>query len=66
TGTTVHWVDEGVDTGKNIAQVEVPVLATDDVASLHERIKIVERELIVKTIADVLPGLSAATSPLEN
>jgi phosphoribosylglycinamide formyltransferase-1 len=50
TGCTVHWVDAGVDTGQVIAQVAVDVLPTDDEASLHERIKIVERKLIVETI----------------
>ena len=50
TGCTVHCVDAGVDTGQVIAQVAVDVLPTDDEASLHERIKIVERTLIVKTI----------------
>jgi phosphoribosylglycinamide formyltransferase-1 len=54
TGATVHWVDEGVDTGKVIASIEVPVLAGDDAASLHERIKIVERKLIVQTLAEFI------------
>jgi phosphoribosylglycinamide formyltransferase-1 len=53
TGCTVHWVDEGIDTGKIIAQKEVDVLPNDDESSLHERIKIVERELIVKAIKEV-------------
>jgi phosphoribosylglycinamide formyltransferase-1 len=52
TGCTVHWVDEGIDTGKIIAQKEVDVLPNDDESSLHERIKIVERELIVKAIKE--------------
>jgi len=59
TGSTVHWVDAGIDTGAIISQKEVEVLPQDDEASLHERIKIVERELIVETlksfIADGLP-----------
>lgn len=50
TGSTVHWVDEGIDTGTVIRQKEVDVLPTDDESSLHERIKIVERELIVETL----------------
>ena len=53
TGCTVHWVDQGMDTGEVIAQVEVEVLPTDDESTLHERIKIVERELIVKTIKEL-------------
>ena len=57
TGSTVHWVDDGVDTGPIITQMEVPVLLTDDEATLHERIKKVERGLIVATIALILPTL---------
>ncbi len=54
TGTTVHWVDKGVDTGPVIKQVAIPVLPGDTEDSLHERIKVVERELIVETIYDFL------------
>ena len=50
TGATVHWVDEGVDTGPIIAQREIAVEQGDDESSLHERIKIVERHLIVETL----------------
>jgi phosphoribosylglycinamide formyltransferase-1 len=57
TGTTVHWVDAGVDTGPIITQMEVPVLPGDDEATLHERIKKVERGLIVATIALITPTL---------
>ena len=55
TGSTVHFVDAGVDTGSIIAQRPVAVNADDDEASLHERIKQVERELIVEVLraADV-------------
>jgi phosphoribosylglycinamide formyltransferase-1 len=59
TGTTVHWVDAGVDTGEVIRQVEVRILPDDDVASLHERIKIVERDLIVATIQELLTTLES-------
>jgi len=57
TGTTIHWVDAGVDTGKVIAQERVEILPDDTEESLHERIKIVERGLIVATIAELLPTL---------
>jgi phosphoribosylglycinamide formyltransferase-1 len=50
TGCTLFVVDEGVDTGPIIAQASVPVLASDDEESLHERIKSVERQLLVDTI----------------
>ncbi|SDF87916.1 phosphoribosylglycinamide formyltransferase-1 [Blastococcus aurantiacus] len=51
TGSTVHLVDAGVDTGPVLAQREVPVLPGDDEPRLHERIKAVERELLVETVA---------------
>jgi formyltetrahydrofolate-dependent phosphoribosylglycinamide formyltransferase len=52
TGTTVHVVDAGLDTGPVLTQREVPVLQGDDEATLHERIKAVERELLVQTVAE--------------
>jgi phosphoribosylglycinamide formyltransferase-1 len=50
TGCTVHFVDEGVDTGPVIAQEAVPVRWHDDEESLHERIKQVERRLMVEVV----------------
>jgi len=53
TGCTVHLVDEGVDTGPIIAQRAVEVLDDDDEASLHERIKAVERSLLVDVVGRI-------------
>lgn len=50
TGCTVHLVDAGVDTGPVIAQAAVEVRDGDDEAGLHERIKAVERDLLVRTL----------------
>jgi phosphoribosylglycinamide formyltransferase-1 len=50
TGVTIHIVDEGVDTGPHIAQREVEIHSDDSEAELHERIKVVERELLVETV----------------
>jgi phosphoribosylglycinamide formyltransferase 1 len=49
-GVTVHWVDDGVDTGPVIAQLEVPVIAGDDEASLTARIQAAEKPLYVTAI----------------
>lgn len=57
TGTTIHWIDAGVDTGEVIAQEKIEIMAGDTEESLHERIKIIERGLIVATIRRVLPTL---------
>ena len=53
TGCTVHIVDEGVDTGPVIRQVEVPIEPGDTEETLHERIKKVERALIVDTVREI-------------
>lgn len=49
-GCTVLIVDHGVDAGPVVAQRPVPVLDNDDEASLHERIKVTERALLVETV----------------
>jgi phosphoribosylglycinamide formyltransferase 1 len=57
TGATVHVVDAGLDTGPVLAQREVPVRPGDDEATLHGRIKDVERELLVQTVAQLVPAV---------
>lgn len=56
TGCTVHYVDQGVDTGPIIAQQTVPVRDGDTPATLHERIQEAERELYPAALAAVLRG----------
>jgi phosphoribosylglycinamide formyltransferase 1 len=53
TGCTVHLVDAGVDTGPILAQEALEVRDDDDEASLHERIKVVERRLLVDVVTDL-------------
>ena len=62
TGCTVHWADAGVDTGPIIAQEAVTIEDSDTEETLHERIKAVERRLLVSTLA----SLAAASSPPPN
>ena len=50
TGTTIHIVDVGIDTGPILSQQSLSVLPSDDESSLHERIKVLERKLLVETI----------------
>ena len=56
TGASVIVVDAGVDTGPVVAQERVPVLPGDTEARLHDRIKLVERELLVQVVLDVANG----------
>ncbi|UXA05933.1 phosphoribosylglycinamide formyltransferase [Mycobacterium sp. SMC-2] len=56
TGCTVHLVDAGTDTGPILAQQSVPVLDGDSVETLHERIKVTERKLLVDVVAEIATG----------
>ena len=56
TGCTVHLIDEGIDTGPIIAQAAVAVQDDDDEATLHERIKTVERDLLVEWVGRIARG----------
>ncbi len=51
-GATVFVVDAGIDTGRILLQGAVDVLPDDDVETLHERIKVVERRLLVRAVDD--------------
>ncbi len=57
TGASVIIVDNGMDSGPVIAQERVPVLPGDTEASLHERIKPVERKLLERVILDIANGV---------
>lgn len=56
TGASVIVVDAGVDTGPIVAQRRVPVLPGDTESRLHDRIKLVERELLVQVVLDIANG----------
>lgn len=53
TGVSIHYVDEGVDTGEIIVQSEVQIVPGDTEHSLHERIKQVEHQLLAATIEQI-------------
>ena len=53
TGATLFVVDDGVDTGPIVAQTVVPVEDDDDVESLHERIKVAERRMLVDSVGRI-------------
>ncbi len=56
TGASVIIVDNGVDSGPIISQQRVPVLPGDTEHDLHDRIKIVERELLLQAVLDIANG----------
>ena len=56
-GSTVHWVDAGVDTGPIITQMEVPVLPGDSPQALAARVLEQEHLLYPQAVRDLLPHL---------
>lgn len=58
TGVTVHWVDDGVDTGPVIAQRAVPVEPGDDEETLRARVQAAEKPLYVATLNRLCQELS--------
>ncbi|MDW7661071.1 MAG: phosphoribosylglycinamide formyltransferase [Bacillota bacterium] len=54
TGVTVHYVDEGVDTGRVIDQVEIQVQESDTAETLSKRVLAYEHELLVKVLKDLI------------
>jgi phosphoribosylaminoimidazolecarboxamide formyltransferase/IMP cyclohydrolase len=60
TGCTVHLVDDTLDGGPIVAQQAVPVLPGDDEATLHERIRAAEHQLLPRVVAQVVAGALSA------
>ena len=56
TGATLHLVGCEYDTGPIIAQIQVPVLAGDDVDAIEQRVKTAERKLLVDTLQRICSG----------
>jgi phosphoribosylglycinamide formyltransferase-1 len=64
TGCTVHQVDAGVDTGPILAQRQVRIAPSDTEATLHERVKVQERQLLIETVAALAEGrVTLASGP---
>jgi formyltetrahydrofolate-dependent phosphoribosylglycinamide formyltransferase len=61
-GCTVHLVDDGMDTGKILAQEKVPVLPDDTPASLHARIQVAEHRLYPAVVAGILAEIAGGKS----
>ena len=63
TGVSVHVIDEGVDTGPVLRQARVEILPGESEADLHERIKQLERPLLVETVRDIALGTLTLPTP---
>lgn len=72
TGTTIHLIDEGVDTGPIIRQFPIEISPTDTEETLHEKIKEVERAQLVRLLSDLathslsLNGRRVTLTPVES
>ena len=56
TGATIHMVDEGIDSGEILTQVSIPVSLGISETELHEQIKLLEREQLVRAVQDIATG----------
>jgi phosphoribosylglycinamide formyltransferase-1 len=54
TAATVHYVDEGIDTGGLIASERVPVLPGDDADTLRARVQAVEHQLLPRVVRELI------------
>lgn len=63
TGVTVHVIDAGVDTGPVLRQASLTIYAHENEADLHNRIKELERPLLVDTVRDIALGRIDLTDP---
>ena len=54
TAATIHYVDEGVDTGPVITAEKVPVLEDDTVETLRARVQAVEHRLLPQVVAELI------------
>ena len=61
TGVTIMYMDATMDTGDMISKVEVPILESDDLESLHDKLSIAGTELLLDTLPSILDG----TNPRE-
>lgn len=55
-GASVIVIDDGVDTGPVVVQERVPIHPGDTEGALHDRIKLVERELLIRVVLDIANG----------
>ena len=56
TGVTIMYMDKGMDTGDIITQEEIPILKTDTVGTIHDKLSIMGSELLLKTLPSIING----------
>jgi len=58
TGVTIHYVDEGVDTGEIIHQESIKIEESDTIVSLKKRLQVLEHDLYPKVIENILSKIN--------
>ncbi len=56
TGVTIMFMDKGMDTGDIILQKEIDILDSDNVGTIHDKLKVIGRDLLLETIPMILAG----------
>lgn len=66
TGITIMYMNEGMDKGDIITQEELPILDTDTAETLHDKLSILGRDLLLKTLPSILDGTNTRTKQDES
>lgn len=56
TGVTIMYMDKGMDTGDIISQSEIPIIDSDTVGTIHDKLSVLGSELLYKTLPSILDG----------
>ena len=59
TGVTIMYMDKGMDTGDIITQEEIPILKTDTVGTIHDKLSVMGSELLLKTLPSIINGTNS-------
>ena len=66
TGITIMYMDKGMDTGDIIKSCEIPILDTDNVGSLHDKLSVLGSELLIETLPSIINGTNKRIKQEEN
>ena len=62
TGVTIMYMDKGMDTGDIISQREIPISNDDTAETLHDKLSVLGRDLLLETLPSILNGTNSRTS----
>ena len=61
TGVTIMYMDVGMDTGDMISQREIPILDEDNLESVHDKLSVLGRDLLLETLPHIIDGTASRT-----